>query len=77
MPLEIEAVMAGTDQMLGLDSGVNSSLLGLDAGQKMRAVARLLVGEQLDPIALELKVAPSTLLGWKEAFLASGESAFQ
>jgi integrase len=77
MPLGAGAMVAGTDLMLGLDSGVGSSLQGPDAGQKMRAVARLLLGEQLDSVALELSVAPSTLLGWKEAFLANGQAAFQ
>jgi len=76
MPLAVGAMVAGTDLITGLESGVGSSQQGPDAGQKMQAVARLLLGEPLDSVALELKVAPSTLLGWKELFLANGQSAF-
>ncbi len=77
VPLTVGAMMASTDLMPGLDNVVGSSLQGLDAGRKMRAVARLLLGEQLDSVALEIKVPPSTLLGWKEGFLERGETAFR
>ena len=43
----------------------------------MEAVLRLLRGEELDALSRELGVAASTLAGWKEAFLAAGQSGLK
>lgn len=47
------------------------------SGRKVEAVLRLLRGEELDALSRELGVAASTLSGWKEAFLASGQAGLK
>lgn len=47
------------------------------SGRKMETVLRLLRGEALDALSRELGVAASTISGWKEAFLAAGQSGLK
>jgi len=45
------------------------------ARRKTEAVIRLLRGEDIDTVSRELKVTAATLAGWREEFLAGGQSA--
>ena len=45
--------------------------------KKTDAVLRLLRGEELDALSRELGVTASTLSGWREAFLAAGQSGLK
>ena len=43
--------------------------------RKTAAVLRLLRGEDLEQVSRSLGVTAATLIGWRDAFLAAGESA--
>ena len=45
--------------------------------RKAEAVLRLLRGEDLDLLSRELKVTPSTLSGWRTAFLSAGQAGLK
>ena len=45
------------------------------AGRKQETVLRLLRGEDLEVVSRELAVTAAALSGWREQFLAGGESA--
>jgi hypothetical protein len=47
------------------------------ARRKTEAVIRLLRGEDIDTVSRELKVTAATLAGWREEFLAGGQSALK
>lgn len=48
-----------------------------NAQRKTESVLRLLRGEELDTLSRELGVSASTLAGWKEAFLAAGQTGLK
>ena len=45
------------------------------AGRKQETVLRLLRGEDLEVVSRELAVTAAALSGWREQFLAAGESS--
>lgn len=47
------------------------------AQRKMEAVLRLVRGETLDTVSRELGVSGSTLSGWRDRFLAAGQTALK
>jgi transposase-like protein len=47
------------------------------AQRKMEAVLRLVRGETLDAVARELGASGSTLSGWRDRFLAAGQTALK
>jgi len=47
------------------------------ARRKSETILRLLRGESLDGLARELGVTAATLAGWREAFLAGGQTALK
>jgi len=47
------------------------------ARRKTETLLRLLRGESLDSLARELGVTAATLAGWREAFLAGGQTALK
>src|ERR671913_664592 len=47
----------------------------MSAGRKLRAVLRLLRGEDLELVSRELGVTAATLSSWRDDFLAGGEAA--
>ena len=59
-----------TKQALGLGRGGRMS-----RQRKLRAVLRLLRGEDLELVSRELGVTAATLSSWRDDFLAGGEAA--
>ena len=49
----------------------------MSARRKQAAVLRLLRGEDLELVSRELAVTAAELSGWREAFLAAGESCLK
>jgi hypothetical protein len=49
----------------------------MSARRKQEAVLRLLRGEDLELLSRELAVSAAELSGWREAFLAAGESSLK
>lgn len=47
------------------------------AQRKMEAVLRLVRGETLDAVSRELGVSGGTLSGWRDRFLAAGQTALK
>ena len=45
--------------------------------RKMEAVLRLFKGEALDAVSRDLKVSTSKLAGWRDEFLAAGQSGLK